>query len=218
MNERMLPAEFVETLDALERSYLRETDPIRGSGFGGGKERWRKEREPLLDGVAGDGGILDVGCANGYLLACLVQWGGERGLRLIPHGVDRSAALVERARERLPAFAANLHVGDSWTWRPPRQYEYVYALYDCVPLDYLADYVVRLLDGCVAEGGRLIVGAYGSRSRGLEPCDIAGFLESQGHVVSGRSSGGSPVLTRFAWVDKLPRSLSGMLHGNGRLR
>jgi SAM-dependent methyltransferase len=204
VNEETLPAEFVATLDALERSYLLETDPIRGSGFGGGAERWRAEREPLLDGVNGDGSILDVGCANGYLLACLVQWGAERRLRLVPHGVDRSGALVERARERLPGFTANLHVGDSWTWSPPRQYEYVYALYDCVPLDYLAEYVVRLLDRVVVEGGRLIVGAYGSRSKRLDPYDIAGFLESHGHVVSGRSSGGSPVVTQFAWVDKPP--------------
>ena len=204
MSEKMLPVEFIETLDALERSYLRETDPIRGSGFGGGAERWRSEREPLLDGVRGDGNILDVGCANGYLLDCLVRWGGDRGLRLTPHGVDRSAALVEHARELLPGFSANLHVGDSWTWSPPRVYEHVYALYDCVPLDYLAEYIVRLLDRAVGDGGRLIIGAYGSRSRGLDPYDVAGFLESHGHVVSGRSSGGSPVAAQFAWVDKLP--------------
>jgi len=204
VSDRSLPNEFVVTLETLARSYLRETDPIRASGFGGGAERWRAEREPLLDGVSGDGNILDVGCANGYLLECLVQWGRERNLKVTPHGVDRSAALVGLARERLPRFAANLHVGNSWTWCPPRQYEYVYALYDCVPLDYLAEYVDRLLDRAVRVGGRLIVGAYGSRSRGLEPYDIAGFLESHGHAVSGRSSGGSPVVAHFAWVDKPP--------------
>jgi SAM-dependent methyltransferase len=202
MNARKLPPDFVKTLDALERSYLEETDPIRGCGFGGGAERWRAEREPLLDGVAADGNVLDVGCANGYLLECLVLWGEERGLQLAPHGVDRSAGLISRARERLPRFAANLHVGDAWTWIPPRQYEYVYALHDCVPLDYLAEYVVRLLDRAVAFGGRLILGAYGSRSRKLKPYDVAGFLQSQGYAVSGRSSGGSPPLAEFAWTDK----------------
>ena len=201
MDDKALPAEYVEMLDALERSYLREADPIRASGFGGGPERWRSERDPLLDAVAGDGNLLDVGCANGHLLACLVEWGGERGLSLTPHGVERSAALIERARERLPDFAANLHVADAWTWTPPRRYEYVYTLCDCVPLSYLAEYVARLLDRAVTEGGRLIVGAYGSRSRGREPLDIGGFLESRGHVVSGRSNGGSPVVTRFAWID-----------------
>ena len=202
MNERVLPAEFIERLRALEDSYLRETDPIRASGFGGGAERWRAEREPLLDGVEGSGDLLDVGCANGYLLACLIQWSDERGLRLIPHGVDISLALVELARTQLPDFASNLHVGDSWTWSPPRRYEYVYAVYDCVPLDYLAEYVIRLLDRVVEDGGRLIIGSYGSRSKGLAPFDIAGFLESAGHVVAGTSFGGSPVMARFAWVDK----------------
>ncbi|MBN2566305.1 MAG: methyltransferase domain-containing protein [Candidatus Eisenbacteria bacterium] len=202
MAERQLPREFTEMLDGLERSYLAETDPIRASGFGGGAERWRSEREPILDAVTTDGDILDVGCANGYLLECLVRWGRERGLRLVPHGVDRSAGLVERARVRLPRFAGNLHVGDAWSWAPPRTYEYVYALYDCVPLEYLAEYLRRLFGQAVADGGRLIVGAYGSRSRGLDPYDVASFLESNGWKVSGRSVGGSPPVSLFAWTDR----------------
>jgi hypothetical protein len=202
MAERELPSEFVEMLDELERSYLRESDPIRASGFGGGPERWRAEREPLLDGVEGDGDLLDVGCANGCLLECLVRWGRERGIDLVPHGVDRSAVLIRLARERLPDFAGNLHVGNSWTWRPPRHYRYVYAIYDCVPVDYLPEYVERLLEGAVAVGGRLILGAYGSRSRGLDPFDVARFFASEGYAVVGTSCGGTPVTTRFAWVDK----------------
>ena len=191
-------------LDGLARSYLAESDPIRASGFGGGPERWRAEREPILDGITEGGDIVDVGCANGHLLDCLVRWGRERGLDLTPHGVDRSEALIERARALLPAFAANMHVADAWTWTPPRRYRYVYALYDCVPVDYLAEYVDRLMDRAVGEGGRLILGAYGSRSRNLAPFDVGRFLESHGHVVAGSSSGGSPPISLFAWVDAPP--------------
>ena len=223
MREEGLPEEFTKTLDELAASYLRETDPIRASGFGGGPERWRSEREPILDGIPGDGDLLDVGCANGYLLLCLVRWGRARGLRLVPHGVDRSAALVERAREMLPEFSANMHVGDAWTWTPPRRYACVYALYDCVPVDYLAEYVERLLDRAVADGGRLMVGAYGSRSADQRPFDLVRFLESHGHVVSGHSRGGSPPISLFAWVDRphaptdrsteatLPRAPAGLI-------
>jgi hypothetical protein len=202
MSESGLPRDFTEMQDRFAQSYLAEEDPIRGSGFGGGSERWRAEREPLLDGVNRDGNLLDVGCANGFLLECLVRWGAERGLHLTPHGVDRSSALVEQARTRLPEFAGNLHVGDAWTWEPPRRYEYVYALYDCVPPDYLAEYVNRLFARAVADGGRMILGAYGSRSRGVPAYDVAGFLERHGWAVAGRSAGGSPPVSLFAWADR----------------
>jgi SAM-dependent methyltransferase len=216
LRDEGLPEEFTKMLDELAASYLRETDPIRASGFGGGPERWRSEREPILDGIPGDGDLLDVGCANGYLLLCLVRWGRERGLRLTPHGVDRSEALVVRARELMPRFSANMHVGDAWTWTPPRRYAYVYALYDCVPVDYLAEYVQRLLDRAVANDGRLILGAYGSRSAGSRPFDVVRFLESHGHVVSGHGRGGSPPMSLFGWVDRPlepgDRSTEGAVH------
>lgn len=203
MIERALPRDFTDMLDQLAQSYLAETDPIRASGFGGGAERWRAEREPILDGVTTDGDMLDVGCANGYLLECLVRWGRERGLRLTPHGVDRSAPLVERARARLPKFAGNMHVGDAWSWMPPQRYKYVYVLYDCVPLEYLDEFIRRLFDCAVADGGRLIVGAYGSRSRFEAPFNVSSFLSSHGWRVSGHSSGGSPITSIFSWTDKV---------------
>ena len=77
---RRLPKSFVVELQSLESSYLEEDDPIRQSGFGGEPARWRSEREPILDAIDGDGEILDIGCANGYLLECLMTWGRERGL------------------------------------------------------------------------------------------------------------------------------------------
>jgi hypothetical protein len=73
MNMTALPVAFLDRLRALEGAYLRETDPVRQSGFGGGHERWHMERTLVLDAVPDDGDFLDVGCANGYLLECLVQ-------------------------------------------------------------------------------------------------------------------------------------------------
>jgi len=34
-------------------------------------------------------------------------------------------------------------VANAWNWHPPRRYQYVYALWDCVPEDYLAEFVRR---------------------------------------------------------------------------
>jgi hypothetical protein len=196
-----LPVEFIELLAELERSYLSTDDPIRQSGFGGGPERWRQEREPILDAIEVSGDLLDVGCANGYLLECLVEWGRGRSLDIVPHGVDFGARLIEEARRRLPDHAVNLHVGNAWEWVPPRRYRYVYSVHDCVPGAFLGRFVERMLSEFVERGGRLIVGAYGSRSRGTDPFDVASFLRSIGLDVAGTARGGRPPVSAFAWVD-----------------
>jgi SAM-dependent methyltransferase len=198
---RPLPLEFVRDLEALEAAYLRESDPILQSGFHGGAARWRAEREPILDAVDRDGDLLDVGCANGYLLECLCAWASERGLRLVPYGVDQGARLVELARRRFPGMESHFCVANAWGFEPPRRFRYVYALYDCVPRDFLAAWVRQLLASAAAPGGRLIVGAYGSRSRGLAPFDVPGFLRAQGLRPAGVAWGGEPLLTVFAWLD-----------------
>jgi len=199
-DRRELPPEFIRQLEALEASFLAKDDPIHQSGFGGGPERWRAEREPILNAIEADGDLLDIGCANGYLLECLVAWARDRGLTLVPYGLDRGAGLIDLARARLPGFAANLFVGNVWNWTPARQFENVYMLYDCVPLDYLAEQIHRLLRDVVAPRGRLILGAYGSRSRSTAPFDIAGFLRREGHDVAGTASGGDPPITTFVWI------------------
>lgn len=196
-----LPQNFLQELEALEIAYLREDDPIRQSGFSGGAARWRNERSPILNAIEDDGDLLDIGCANGYLLKCLVKWSGERGLKLTPHGLDQGSRLIRLAKERLPEYSENFHVGNVWDWQPNRKYRYVYMLYDCLPLDYLAEGVRRLLKEVVAPQGRLIIGAYGSKSDSIPPFDIGGFLESAGFDVVGRAEGGAEPITKFAWMD-----------------
>jgi 2-polyprenyl-3-methyl-5-hydroxy-6-metoxy-1,4-benzoquinol methylase len=192
---------FMEGMEALEAAYLASDDPIRQSGYSGGPERWRAERRPLLDAVDRSGAFLDVGCANGYLLECLVAWAAEDGLELTPHGLDLGSRLIERARERLPAHADTLHHGDVWAWQPPRTYDYVYTLTHLAPVGQLGDLLHRL-QGWVTPGGRLIVGDYGSRGRGIEPQDMGLVLTSLGFDVAGTSTGGNPTLTGFAWVER----------------
>jgi SAM-dependent methyltransferase len=197
-----LPPEFLAQARALEDAYLHTNDPIRQSGFGGGAERWRAERGPILEGLTGGGDFLDIGCANGYLAECLVAWSGERGVRLIPHGIDLGPRLIAEAQRRLPRFAANFHVANGWDWRPGRRFRYVYTLSDCVPPEMLREYAERLLDRVVEPGGRLIVGSYGSRSRATRPLPIAETLASYGYAVAGQTTGGEPPVTAFAWIDR----------------
>jgi SAM-dependent methyltransferase len=197
-----LPEDFLAQAHALEDAYLSHDDPIRQSGFGGGAERWRAERGSILEAVTGDGDLLDIGCANGYLAECLVAWAGERGIRLTPHGIDLGPRLIAEAQRRLPQFVANFHVANGWDWRPGRRFRYVYSLSDCVPPEMLREYAGRLLDRLVEPRGRLIVGSYGSRSRAKPPLPIAETLASYGYAVAGQTTGGEPPVTAFAWIDR----------------
>jgi SAM-dependent methyltransferase len=197
-----LPPEFLGCLRQLEQTYLTSADPKRQSGFAGGSERWRREREPILEAFQEGGNLLDACCANGYLLECLVEWGKARGLEITPFGIDQGAQLIELARRRLPRFAHHFQAANAWDWHPPRRHRYVYALWDCVPEAYLTEFVRRLLARLVAPGGRLILGAYGSLSRNAQPFDVEMFLSSAGYRVSGAARGGVPAISRFAWVDR----------------
>ena len=85
------------------------------------------------------------------------------------NGLDEGARLIALARQRLPEYAANLYVGNSWDWKPPSRFQYVYTLLDAVPPTYEGAHLRRLLERVVAPGGRLIAGDYGSRSRGIPP-------------------------------------------------
>jgi SAM-dependent methyltransferase len=196
----ILPPAFLSRLRQLEEAYLMSDDPIRQSGFAGGPERWRREREPILEAFQEGGDLLDACCANGYLLECLMHWGKARGLEITPFGIDQGSRLIELARRRLPRFADHFQIANAWDWHPPRRYRYVYTLWDCVPEGYLTEFVRRLAARFVAPGGRLILGAYGSLSRNQQPFDVEMFLSSAGYQVSGTASGGDPPVSRFAWI------------------
>ena len=197
-----LPPAFLAHLAALEATYLRESDPIKQSGFSGGPERWRAERAPILDAIPTSGDLLDIGCANGHLLECLLEWGSERALAITPFGIDYSAGLIALARERLPHFSDHFWVANAWGWTAPRHFQYVYSVFDCVPHAALGAFAEQLMDNVVAPGGRLILGAYGSRSRREPPAPVDAMLTDLGYEVAGSTQAGNPETARFAWIDK----------------
>jgi SAM-dependent methyltransferase len=197
-----LPEHFLRELAELEAAYVRTSDPIEQSGFHGGPARWRAEREPILDAIREDGELLDIGCANGYLLECLGAWGRERGVTLTPYGLDQGTRLIELARRRFPGLDGHFYVGNAWDWEPPRTYRYVYQLLDVIPDEYLPAHLPRLLERVVSPGGRLIIGDYGSHSRRSPARDVAAIVRSVGLTVAGTSEANSVHTTRFAWVER----------------
>jgi len=198
---RALPDDFLTELASLPKAYLQHSNPMRQSGFGGGAERWRLERQPILDAITRSGSFIDIGCANGYLVECLVAWGRMRRLELEPFGLDVSTDLIALARQRFPGSEDHFHVANAWMWEPPRRFEFVYSLYDNVPLNYLTEYIRQLLGNVVAAGGRLIVGAYGSRTRHKPAFDVAEFMNRAGFRVAGSRAAGAIPEARFAWIE-----------------
>jgi hypothetical protein len=108
ITERELPRELLAGLRWLEEQYLLGANPRAQSGTSSDERRWRSKREFILEAIDTDGDLLDVGCANGYLLQSLMAWGAERGLTLIPYGADHGPRLIELAKERLPQYASHL--------------------------------------------------------------------------------------------------------------
>jgi len=199
-----LPEAFRRELRELEKAYLAHDDPIRQSGFLGGAARWEQERSLVLAPVDEDGDFLDVGCANGYLLQCLVEWAERKGVALTPYGVDEGAALVELARQRLPRHSSRFWVANAWDWIPPRKFRYVYTLYDCVPESFFGRYVSKLLDHYVASDGILIVGSYGSYTRNEPALDVGKILRSGVFSLAGTAARGTLPVSRVAWVKSGP--------------
>lgn len=120
-----------------------------GPGGSGSSETseapWRAKRQHLCVPMDGDGAWLDVGCANGHLLATLPAWCGERGLRIEPYGLELLPGLAQLARSLHPELADRIWTGSVMTWKPSRRFRYVAALEDHVPPGRLADLVAHLL-------------------------------------------------------------------------
>lgn len=146
------------TEEIIGDAYLSYPEPWRQSGKSGDEEEWRWSRELILDALPNPGGaFLDVGCANGYLMECVQRWGGERGLRVEPHGVDISWRLASLARRRLPRWADRIYTGNALTWTPPRRFDLVNTGLDYVPAPHRRQLVEHLLRDFLTPAGRLVL-------------------------------------------------------------
>lgn len=152
-----LGAWFDEVRGILETAYLAANTPWEQSGYGGSFENWVRFRIPISECLDLSGSFLDIGCANGFLLQCLLQWTQARQLAMELYGLDYSEPLVNLARMRLPDLADRIFVGNALYWDPPRRFDYVYTMPEFVPVNWIQSYLSRLLAQFVAPGGRLLV-------------------------------------------------------------
>src|SRR5512136_1680353 len=80
-----LPDWFDEIRTLLENGYLPATTPWTQSGKSGTFEDWTRLRIPIAECIETPGTFLDIGCANGFLLECLLDWAAKKGIQVDPY-------------------------------------------------------------------------------------------------------------------------------------
>jgi len=187
MNEKVLSSWFAANKNILETAYLAGTHPWQQSGVGLHTPRsaqdWEVLRRPIADCLTSSGTFLDIGCANGYLLECVLLWTQERSLQITPYGLDFSEKLAMLARQRLPQSADHIFVGNAWDWSPPQTFDYVNSHLDYVPSGLREAFVRRQLDRYVLPGGRLLIAEYLGRSTGMPEIRVDEELRQWGFSI-----------------------------------
>src|SRR2546425_1115156 len=145
-----------------EKKYLAGTNPRQQSGFGRDEQDWERYRRVVTAPIDRHGTFLDVGCANGLLMECVVRWAGQDGYSIEPYGLDISPKLAELARGWLPQWQDRFFIGNALVWSAPFRFDFVRTEMVYVPDHLRRRHAERLLDEVVAPGGCLIACSYGS--------------------------------------------------------
>jgi SAM-dependent methyltransferase len=183
---------YAAMADLVAPAYLAATTPEGGSGSSRDPAGWRRARSLLADAVRPGQTFLDVGCANGHLMASMAAWAGVE-----PYGLEIAPQLAALARERLPEWADRIWVGNAAEWVPPRRFDAIRTALDYVPPGDGRHLVERLLRYC----SRLVVGVY-NEERDERP--VEDQLVEWGYVIAGRSERDHPdprLAYRAIWID-----------------
>ena len=136
-------------------------------------EIWRRARSFIATEIHRPGTVLDIGCANGFLLRCLQEWSDHA---LTPFGIDASAG---RARD-IARFFPSQHehfarlpverLGEIDAHGLPGTYDFIYwAVWDNYGFDRQdrIDLLRRAYEN-VKDNGRLILGFYDREPETIE--------------------------------------------------
>ncbi len=140
----------------------------------------------------------------------MAAWVAAKGYRIEPYGLELSERIAERARKRLPHWAARIWSGNVMEFEPPIRFDYVTALADSVPIQKRSALVRRLAHRYLEQGGRLILSCYrpGAFLLGrpaLEAESAAEIIRAAGFEVIGQAEVRDPLTgaakVRVAWTD-----------------
>ena len=118
-----------------------------------------------------------------------MRWASERNLTVTPYGIDLSEKLVDMAKERLPEYAKNLYTANGWDWNNPVRFDFVRTELVYVPGELQQQYLDRILNCYLVEGGKLLVAEYGLSSSPPGTSFLDNLLKAWGYNIIDRKSG-----------------------------
>ncbi len=195
-------AEFTQLINDPENvRKLIEGSFVTGVSF----EEWKKERSPIVQAINKDGTILDIGCANGFLLRCLQAWSPHK---LDPYGIDIEGDRINEAKELFKTepnhfVKASIRQLDYLeNGGLPDQYDFVYwnvwdnkDFNDQLEIDWLEATLRR-----VKPDGRLILGFYDSdKTKNVDRVDR---LIELGYKISSQDINDLETKEIFIWIDR----------------
>ena len=179
--------------------YLAADTPWAQSGRSGDEASFEYARSVLVEAML-PGTFLDIGCASGYLMECMVAWCASAGITCEPYGLDIAPELAELARSRLPQWRDRIFIGNAMDWQPPQRFDVVRTGLEYVPARRRRDFVARLLADVV--GKRLVIGVFNEER---EDHALERELVEWGFAIAGRSADREhrdPRLAyRIVWID-----------------
>jgi len=197
--------EFEKLIEDKEKTkYLIEGNRVIGVDF----KQWEKIRFFISNAINKDGRILDIGCANGFLLRCLQEW---CNYKLEPYGIDINQKIIQQAKELFPSYSDNFVCENFWNLLNgnsklskgylSNRYDFVYFnVGDNLKFEKETEIsAIRYMLGMVSNGGRLILGfcnCFGLSNEGREKIKR---LEESGFAFSNIQENSTNDI--IAWID-----------------
>ena len=171
-------------------------DVLEGSKvYDASYDEWEKGRKFIANQIDKDGSILDIGCANGFLLICLESWSGKK---LEKYGIDTNGDLIIQGKKLFPELEKRLKITglESFRWLEefdlPSKYDFIYwnvwdnFIFNEDKLNGLEE----LINLRLKENGKLILGFYHQdKNHNLEEANKVKSKFEQTEIVENKNDG-----------------------------
>ncbi len=148
-------------------------------------EAWETSRKFISEEIDHDGTLMDIGCANGWLLLCLMVWSGKN---LTPYGIDIDKKHISDSKSLFPEYENNFTLLDLRNFTKishlslPKKYDYIlWSVWENWDFSKSGIREVEMLKNSKTENGKLLLAFYSEGEKQYEASmQKINFLEKSG--------------------------------------